>query len=166
MDEIFKRSSIRKYTDEPVSDEDIEKLMRAAMAAPSAANQQPWEFFITRDEKMKKKLADSSPFTSPTASASCAIVPCIRAEGLKVPAMVPQDMGACVENILLEATSLGLGAVWQGVYPDRERAETISRLMGIEDGLVPFCIIAVGHPAGEPNITGPSRYDEKRVHWV
>lgn len=165
MNAIFERASVRKYTDEPVAEEDIRQMMRAAMAAPSAANQQPWEFYIVRQPEMIEKLSKATPFTKPTKGAPLAIVPCIRKEGLKVPTMIDQDMGACVENILLEAVELGLGAVWQGIHPDPSRVAVVRELLSAPETLDPFCIIAVGHPDGEINITGPARYDESRIHW-
>ena len=165
MNAIFKRASVRSFTDEPVTDEDIRQLLRAGMAAPSAANQQPWEFYVVRDRGMLKKLSEVTPFTKFTAGAACAIVPCIRKEGLKVDIMVDQDMGACVENIMLEAVDLGLGTCWQGIYPEQIRIDALAELLATPVGLAPFCIIAVGHPDCEPNVTGPGRFDESRIHW-
>ena len=148
-DVIFERASVRAFTDAPVSDEQARLLLRAAMAAPSAGNQQPWEFYVVRDPQMLAKLAGCSPYAKPTAKAPCCIVPCLRTQGLRFPGCASQDMGACVENILLEATRLGLGAVWQAIYPDPE-----------------FCLIAIGTPASEVHAKGADRYDESRVRWV
>ena len=85
MNAIYLRSSVRQYTDEPVDIRDIEKLMRAAMAAPSAVNQQPWEFYIARDETTRLALAASSPYGTPAKLAPCVIVACQRTEGLRAP---------------------------------------------------------------------------------
>lgn len=115
MNAIYLRSSVRQYTDEPVDIRDIEKLMRAAMAAPSAVNQQPWEFYIARDETTRLALAASSPYGTPAKLAPCVIVACQRTEGLRAPQDASYDMSASVENILIEAANLGLGAVWLGI---------------------------------------------------
>ena len=83
MNAIFKRSSVRQFTDEPVAIDDIERLMRAAMAAPSAGNQQPWEFYIARDETTRMALAATSPSAAPAKLAPCVIAACTRTDGLR-----------------------------------------------------------------------------------
>ena len=114
-DAIFTRVSIREFTDEPVSDEQVERLMEAAMAAPSAGNQQPWEFVLTRDPQVKEQLAACSPYAHPASKCDLVIVPCISGGEKRFEGCVPLDMSACAENILLEAQTLGLGAVWLGI---------------------------------------------------
>ena len=165
MDAIFKRASVRAYTDEPVSREQIEQLMRAAMAAPSACNQQPWEFFVTDNRETLAKLGDAVPYWRATKQAAWAIAPCMRRDGLPCGAFVQQDMGASVENILLEAAGLGLGALWMGVFPDQERIDIVSDAFDVPGEFTPYALIAVGHPAAEVVPGGPARYDESRVHW-
>ena len=120
MNAIYLRSSVRQYTDEPVDIRDIEKLMRAAMAAPSAVNQQPWEFYIARDETTRLALAASSPYGTPAKLAPCVIVARQRTEGLRAPQDASYDMSASVENILIEAANLGLSAVWLGIAPEKQ----------------------------------------------
>lgn len=166
MNAIYQRCSVRQFTEESVSIGDIEKLMRAAMAAPSAVNQQPWEFFIARDETTRMALAATSPYGAPAKKAPCVIVACARTEGLRAPQDAPLDMSAAVENILIEAAELGLGAVWLGIAPERERMEAVAVALGSPKGLEPFALIAVGHPEHKPEPKGPSRYDETRVHWI
>ena len=166
QDAIFQRVSIRKYTDEPVSDADLERLLRAGMAAPSATNQQPWEFVVVKNKDVLTRLSESTPYTSFTKNAALAIVPCIRKSALRAVEMVDQDMGACVENILLEATQLGLGTCWQGIYPVDDRVETVRAIIDAPEGIDPFCIISVGHPAELPEPTGSGRYDPSRVRVI
>lgn len=120
-DAIFTRVSIREFTNEAVSDEQVERLMEAAMAAPSAGNQQPWEFVLTRDPQVREELAACSPYAHPAAKAGLVIVPCVSGGEKRFEGCVPLDMSACTENILLEAQSLGLGAVWLGIYPEQDR---------------------------------------------
>ena len=103
VDAIFTRVSIREFTDEPVSDEQVERLMEAAMAAPSAGNQQPWEFVLTRDPQVKEELAACSPYAHPAGKCDLVIVPCISGGEKRFEGCVPLDMSACTENILLEA---------------------------------------------------------------
>lgn len=166
MNAIFKRSSVRQFTDKAVSIADIEKLLRAAMAAPSAANQQPWEFYIARDETTRRALAASSPYGAPAKLAPCVIVACQRIEGLRAPQDAPLDMSAAVENLLIEAANLDLGAVWLGIAPEKDRMAAVAVALGSPRDVEPFALIAVGHPAHKPEPKGPARYDETRVHWI
>jgi nitroreductase len=163
MNSIFHRVSIRKYTEEPVGKDKIELLMRAAMAAPSAMNQQPWEFYAVTDREVIKDLAACSKYSGFSASAPLMIVPCYRV-AVPAPSFQLIDLSAATENILLEADELGLGAVWMAVAPDDGRIANVRKVLQIPESLVPFCMIAVGHPAGEKK--QQDRYDAARVHIV
>lgn len=166
-DSVMKRTSVRQFTDKEITDEQVERLMRAAMAAPSAANQQPWEFVLARDAQKKELLSQCSPYAKPAAGAALVIVPCIaKDDQLKFPEYKTQDMGACAENILVEAAELGLGAVWMGIYPEQDRMDAVAGVIEIPAGHEPFALIAVGYPIDEPEPRGPQRYDEARVHWA
>lgn len=165
-DPIFSRVSIRKFTDEPVSDEDIEKLIRAAMAAPSAGNQQPWEFFVTRNAQAKLGLSECSPYAKPAANADVVIVPCLKSENLRFPEYGAIDISACIENLLIEAAELGLGAVWLGIYPEVDRIDAVYAQLDKPEGLIPFALIAVGHPSDEVTPRGSERFDPDRIHWL
>lgn len=163
MDAIFHRVSIRQYTAEPVAEEQIELLLRAAMAAPSACNQQPWEFYVVTDQEVIAKLAESTPYAKPAGRAPVVIVPCFR-EDCQVPAYANIDLSAAVENLLLEADSLGLGAVWMGISPMTQRMKYVHDLLSMPETLQPFCLVSVGHPAEvRPQ---QDRYDAGRVHRV
>ena len=163
MNSIFHRVSIRKYTEEPVGKDKIELLMRAAMAAPSAMNQQPWEFYAVTDREVIKVLAACSKYSGFSASAPLMIVPCYRV-AVPAPSFQLIDLSAATENILLEADELGLGAVWMAVAPDDGRIANVRAVLQIPESLVPFCMIAVGHPAEEKK--QQDRYDAARVHIV
>ena len=165
-DAIFKRASVRRFTDDPMTDDEVRALLRAGMAAPSGGNQQPWEFYVARDRATLQLLSEASPYAKPAAGAACAIVPCMRTEGLRFPEIAVQDMSACVENILLEAVDRGFGAVWMGIAPEPERMAAVSEIVGAPAGLEPFAIIACGIPADEPAPKGKDRFDEQRIHWV
>ena len=164
IDNLFARRSIRKYTSEPVTDEQVQTLLEAAMAAPSAANSRPWHFVVVRDQQMLEALAAPHPYASMLPSASVCIVPC------GVPATDPprlggywvQDLSAATENILLAATGLGLGAVWCGLHPIPERVQQTREILGMPEEAIPLGLVAVGHPAQSP--TPRTQYDEERVH--
>ena len=167
MNAIYLRSSVRQYTDEPVDIRDIEKLMRAAMAAPSAVNQQPWEFYVVRDKRVIQDLSHCSPYAGCAAGASLAIVVCSRDENMRFPAFINLDLSAAVENILLEAVHLDLGAVWLGVAPYKAREVLVRRSLGVPQGLTPFAIVAMGYPqATAEEKPREDRYDPSRVHYV
>ena len=162
MNPIFKRHSIRKYGDAEVTDEQIENLLKAAMQAPSACNQQAWEFIVIKDNVDKKAISEMHKFAKPAAEASRLIVVLGNLNNAKIRSMVEQDLGACCENILLQATYEGLGAVWLGFHPIEDRSKKLVDYLEIPDYCIPFAVICVGVPAfdSEPKL----RYDESKVH--
>ena len=164
MEEIFKRISVRKYEDKPVEKEKIERVLRAAMAAPSAGNQQPWEFYVVTNKEKIKALSESSPYSGCAAGAPVVLVPCYRTKGLRFPEFDKIDLSIATENALLEITSLGLGGVWLAVAPVEDRVEKVAKVLGTGDDLVPFALVPFGYPAE----TRPQqdRYDETRIHYV
>jgi len=164
MEEIFKRVSIRKYEDKPVEQEKIEQILRAAMAAPSAGNQQPWEFYVVTDKDKIKALSECSPYSECAAKAPAVLVPCFRTEGLMFPDIAQIDMSIATENALLEITSLELGGVWLAVAPIQDRIEKVAEVLKTPDNLVPFALVPFGYPA--ENRPQQDRYDESRIHFV
>ena len=164
MDEIFERVSIRKYLDKTVEKEKIEKILRAAMAAPSAGTQQPWEFYVVTDKEKIKALSECSPYSGCAANAPVVLVPCYRTEGLMFPEFDTIDLSIATENAWLEITSLGLGGVWLAVAPIEDRVEKVKAVLDIPDSLVPFALLPFGYPAEDR--PQQDRYDEARVHFV
>ena len=163
---IFGRASVRSYSDEPVTDEQVERLLRAAMAAPSAGNQQPWCFYVTRDAGLRAKLAAASPYAKAAAKAPVVVVACSRPGASRFPQNVPQDMGAACENLLLAAVDEGLGAVWLGIAPEPDRMEAVAAALNLPQDTEPFALIAVGHPAKAPEPACAERFDPGRVTWL
>ncbi|HBQ63624.1 MAG TPA: nitroreductase family protein [Clostridiales bacterium] len=165
MDEIFKRRSVRSFTSEPVGPEKTQQLLRAAMQAPSACNTQAWEFIAVTDRSMLDRIAESHPYAKMCREATLAIIvlACPDMQSGISDGFFPQDCAAVTENILLEAVSLGLGAVWCGVYPKERLISLMRELMGIPEDRIPFNIIAVGYPRTEPKVV--DRYDPAKVHY-
>ncbi len=163
METINKRRSIRQFTDKKVEAEKIEMVLRAGMQAPSAHNQQAWEFVVVTDEAIKSELSNISPYAKPVAAANVAIVTLINKDLLKVAPCVDQDMGACTQNILLEVVEQGLGAVWMAVKPDPERMDFIAKLLNLPANVEPFSLIAVGYSDQENTFV--DRYDATKVHF-
>jgi len=164
IDNLFARRSIRRFTDQPVDAEQIDMLLKAAMAAPSAANKKPWHFIVVTDAALRATLAEAHPYARMATQSPVCIVPCGEPR-LSIAGQSDfwvQDLSAATENILLAATGLGLGAVWCGVYPSEERVAAVRRILGIPERVVPFALIPVGHPAEQKEPR--TQYDGNRVH--
>jgi glutathione peroxidase-family protein len=150
LSSIMTRTSIRQYTNEPVSKADIETMIRAGMAAPTAVNKQPWHFVAVTN---KEKLAELAGRRGMIKQAGVAIVVCgnlDKAMQGKAQDYWIQDCSAATENILLAAHALGLGAVWTGCYPMDDRVAEVSKVLKLPETIVPLCVIAIGHPAEQP----------------
>ncbi|MFO7698748.1 MAG: nitroreductase family protein [Anaerolineae bacterium] len=164
MENLFARRSIRKFKDLTVTDEQVDMLLQAAMAAPSAGNRKPWHFVVVRDLDVRRRIAASHPYAKMAIEAPVVIVPCGEPElsFSDRPAFWIQDVSAATENILLAAVALGLGAVWCGVYPNEERVIEARAILGIPEGVVPLCYVPVGVPAEDKEPR--TQYDAHRVH--
>ena len=163
LDIIFKRKSVRSYTDEPVSPEQVETLLKAAMAAPSGMNNQPWRFVVVTRPELKEKLAVG--FNRMIAKAPVAIVICGKTTNkLGLPNKNwTADCAAATENLLLAAEDMGLGAVWTACYPYEDRMEPAIAALGLPDGVTPYSIVPVGHPAG--NEAPKDKWNPANVHY-
>jgi nitroreductase len=165
MEAIDIRRSVRKYNGMPVEDEKIEKLLRAAMQAPSAGNQRESEFIVVSSRKSLEQLSAMSPYSGLIARAPLAIVLLGNTERMQFPENWEQDLGAAAENILIEAVDLDLGAVWLGVHPLEERIAAVRKQFSLPDNLRPFAVIAVGYPAEKEANHFEDRWERKRVHY-
>jgi nitroreductase len=160
LDVMYSRRSIRAFTDEPVSDEQAEAMLKAAMAAPSAQNLQPWHFVLVRKRKRLDALAALHKYASMLKKAPLAIVVC---GDLEVSSKHwVEDTCAATQNILLAATALGLGGVWVSIYPKRKHQKTVRELLDIPDHVGVLCALAIGHPAEKRKPR--TQYDAERVH--
>jgi nitroreductase len=145
-----------------VETETTHELLEAAMSAPSAGNEQPWQFVVITERWLLNEIPKHHPYSSMLPGAALAILVCGDLKQEKHPGFWVQDCAAASQNILLAAHARGLGAVWLGIHPRKKRVEAIGRLFGLPVGIVPFCLIAIGHPAEEK--TPPQRYDLTRIH--
>jgi len=160
LEAIFTRRSIRAYTSEPVSEEDLKVILEAAMNAPSASNRQPWQFIVVDDRSKLDAIMEVHPYSKMLAQAPMAIVVCGDTEVSS--SYWQQDCSAATENLLLAARALGLGTVWLGVYPREDRVNGISRIFQLPAHVKPLAVVAVGHPAEEKGRV--DRWQEERVH--
>ena len=162
---LLKRRSCRKYTDEQVSDEDINELMHAAMSGPSAMNKKPWDFYVIKNPYVLKRVIKCIAFANYGAPCAIVVVGCLsRALPLNMKEFWIQDTSAATENILLRATDLGLGAVWCGVHPRKSSVKKLQTVLELKESDIPLNIILVGHPKNDPEPR--DQYEEKRVHII
>ena len=162
MKAILGRRSIRKFTGEKIPEEAITRFLEAAMAAPSACNQQPWHFVVVEDKKSFDKIMEIQPYTKMLEKASHAIVVCADPELQTCPGFWVQDITAATENLLLAVHALGYGATWCGIYPNDNPVWGIRELLDLPKHIMPLNVIAIGVPDEEkpPN----NRYNPERVH--
>ena len=161
IEAILGRRSIRIYADAEVQEDTVEELLKAAMAAPSAGNQQPWHFVVVDDRELLRKVTDVHPYAQMAAKAPLGILVCGDPSLEKHEGYWVQDCAAATENLLLAAYALGLGAVWTGVHPRVERAEGFRKLFGIPRDIIPFAFVVIGYPA--ENKLPSERYAPDRV---
>ncbi len=163
IEAILTRRSIRKFTGQEVTDEQVETLLKAAMYAPSAVNKQPWHFIVFRDKKISERIMSFHPNSTMLKDASFGIVVCYD-ENLQHDTGYGQvDCSAATQNILLTAHGLGLGAVWIGIYPRQHRVEALHKLFSLPENIKPFSIVAVGYPAEKKLL--PERFRKDRIHY-
>jgi len=162
---IMTRSSVRAFLSKPVSDETIEVLLKAAMAAPSAKNSQPWAFVVIKNRELLEKLGASLPNAKMTATAPAAVVICgtlDKALPGEAREYWIQDAAAATENFLLAVHALGLGAVWTGVHPISERIRIVKDALRLPDNAEPFCLIPFGWPGAPASVK--DKWDPSIVH--
>lgn len=163
MNAIFNRRSIRKYLKKDIEKEVIEKLLKAAMQAPSAGNQQAWEFIVVKDRETLKKLSEFSPYSKMVANAGMAIVVLANEEYMRHPLYWQQDLGAATQNLMLQAVDEGLGSVWIAVSPREDRIKTVSEIFSLPKTVIPFSVVSLGYPLQENKFA--DRWDPNKVHY-
>ncbi len=160
---VHARRSVRKFkAEKPVSREDVRDLLRAAMAAPSAGNAQPWHFVVIDDPALLGQVPAFSPYAAFAAKAPLAILVCAEPALEKYPGFWPQDCSAATQNLLLAATAKGLGATWTAAYHFEDRMAGFRRLLGIPETIMPLALVVVGHP--DQDLSPQDRFRPERIH--
>ncbi len=165
MKEIKIRRSVRSFKDTMVEDTLIDLVLRAGMNAPSAANQQPWEFLVLKASEDKKTIAMMSDLTRSAEKAPINILLLKRTDNLKMPELAALDISMCAQNIMLEAVHLGLGSVYLAVAPYQNRIDKLSAYFNLPEYIEPFGVIALGYPTWDKLNHEMDRYKEERIHW-
>lgn len=164
FENIFNRKSVRNYVKgKKVSDAQIEKILQAAMAAPSARNSQSWEFIVVKDRGVLDRLAERNPYGKMLFEASCAIVVVGNLQRVPTNEFWSQDASAATENILLAVEALGLGAVWIGVYPKEDRMQIAKEELSLPENVIPLNIISIGYPTGKD--VAKNKWNKDFVHY-
>ena len=162
---LLKRRSVRKYTEEPVSDEAITKLLHAAMSGPSACNKTPWEFYVVTSPAVLEKLRGAAHYSKIAAPLAIVVVGNLsRALPQQLAPYWIQDCSAATENILLQAVDLDLATVWCGIHPQQRPVRVVSEALGLTKNKIPLNIIYVGHPAETPEPR--DQYNADYIHYV
>lgn len=165
IENIMTRTSIRQFTDRPISKDTLDILVKAGMAAPSAVNKQPWAFVVITEKEVLDSLREVHPYSN-LKTATAAIVVCGNMdkalEGEAREYWV-QDCSAATENILLAAHAYGLGAVWCGVYPNPERIPGVKAVLGLPENIIPLDVITLGWPDESPE--PKNKWNPENVHY-
>jgi nitroreductase len=160
LDLMYTRRSVREFTDEEVADEQVEAMLKAAMAAPSAQDLQPWHFVVVRKRKLLDKLAEVHKYAYMLEHSPLAIVVCGDQEVSERHWV--EDTCTATQNLLLAATAVGLGGVWIGVYPKKRHQRYVRQILDIPEQVGVLCIVALGKPAEQKKAR--TRYNPERVH--
>ena len=174
IETILARKSVRSYTEQKLSEEQIQTLLKAAMAAPSGMNMQPWRFVVVTDQAVKDELA--GPRGGMTAQAAAVFVVCGQTTMMMRPFGQPDaeptaadnpnwtaDCAAATENLLLAAEAIGLGAVWTACYPYPERMVNVREVLGLPEDVTPYCVVPVGYPAGDDQ--PKDKWKPENIHY-
>ena len=162
LDVIMTRRSVRDFRPDPVSEADLEKLLRAGMQAPSAKNERPWHFIVIDDKEVLHKIPEFHRNAQMLKYAPLAILVCSDRKLESKRATWIQDCAAATQNMLLAAHGIGLGAVWLGVFPDADRVKGLQALLNMPKDIRPVSMVAVGHSALTPEPV--DRYEKARIH--
>lgn len=164
MDTILKRRSVRSYDSKEISKEDLNKILKAGMRAPSAGNEQVWEFVVTKDRSKMLEIIELSPYAKMLETADSIIVVCGDIQKQKYPYdFWIQDCSACTQNMLLQATDLGIGSVWVGIYPIEERVKGVQKIFELPENVVPLSVVSLGYPKKEYEQL--DTFVEEKIHY-
>lgn len=163
IEAILTRRSIRKFTGEPVSEQDLETVLRAGCQAPSAHNFQPWEFIIIKDKNKFEKIAELHKYAKMLPQAEVCIIVCGDSNKQPKTGFLVEDCSASIQNILLAAHGIGLGAVWCGLYPVEEYTSAIKELCLLPDNIIPVGMIVLGHKGEDRK--QEDRFKLEKLHY-
>lgn len=165
MNILFRRRSVRAYTDQEIEKEKIDLILRAGMQAPSARNQRPWRFLVIQNRKDLARLANVTPNLKILKDAQAAIFTFFVKEDLVAPLFVQQDLSLATMNILLEATELGIGSCWIGLYPNLDRTNSVNKALKTPKNLEVFSLISLGYPKDPNALYFIDRFEPEKIYY-
>ena len=163
LDAIWTRRSIRSFTGELINDEDLKTILKAGFQAPSAHNRQAREYIVIKDKDILEKIPTFHPYTKMLPEAKCGIIVCGNKEKQSEVGFLALDSAASIQNMLLAAHGLGLGAVWCGLYPIPELIEPISELLELPEHIIPISMVVVGIKSKDSEPI--DRYNEDNIRY-
>jgi nitroreductase len=163
FDAIYTRRSIRRYSDQPIEKEKVDKILRAAMYAPSAVNKQPWHFIVFKNTASRQKIMEVNKNSAMLAESQTAILICFDENLQHGDGYGVIDCSSATQNMLLASHALGLGACWVGIYPRIDRIEALIKIFNLPENIVPFAVIALGYPFEKKET--PQRFKQDRIHY-
>ncbi len=163
LEAIFTRRSIRKFTGEPISEEDLKTILKAGFQAPSAHNFQPREYVIVRDKKTIERITEFHKYTKMLPKAGCGIIVCGDKDKQPEIGFLVEDCSASIQNMLLAAHGLGLGAVWCGLYSVEKLTKAMTEILELPDHIIPIGMVVVG--IKDEDKDSVDRYDESKIHF-
>ena len=165
LDNIYNRKSVRQYTDKKITKEDLDKIIKAGISAPSGLNLQPWHFIVIQDKQTLIDMASIHEYAGMFKDATAGIIVLYDTKktypGLEELAI--QDLSAATENILLATEALGLGAVWTAIHPVEKRINIIIKYFNLPENIIPFSLIALGYPLKKQEPL--DKMDTTKIHW-
>ncbi|MHA1168123.1 MAG: nitroreductase family protein [Candidatus Hodarchaeales archaeon] len=163
IEALLTRRSIRKFREGTVTEDNVKEILKSAMHAPSAGNQQPWQFVVINDRKILERIPSVHPYSKMVRQASLAILVCGDKRLEKHEGYWIQDCSAATQNLLLAVHALGLGGVWLGIYPRKDRVSGMKKLLNLPDEVTPLSLIPIGIPGEEKQDV--NRYLKERIHY-
>jgi len=163
FDAIYTRRSIRRYSDQPIEKEKVDKILRAAMYAPSAVNKQPWHFIVFKNTISRQKIMEINKNSAMLAESQIAILICFDEKLQHDDGYGVIDCSSATQNMLLASHALGLGACWVGIHPRIDRIEALIKIFKLPENIVPFAVIALGYPLEKKET--PQRFKQDRIHY-
>ncbi|MDE7403270.1 MAG: nitroreductase family protein [Muribaculaceae bacterium] len=163
---IVQRVSVRRFTEEAVTDDQLSAILHAAMSAPSGVNRQPWEFVVIDDKRLLQELSEALPYAKMVSQAGVALIVSgnrnrfLEGEDSE---LWQQDLSAVSENILLASHAIGLGGVWTCIFPHEERIAPVRKILEIPDALIPFNLIPIGYPKADH--APINKWNPDRIHF-
>lgn len=160
---LLNRRSIRKYKNQKISKEELDKILKAAVYAPSAMNLQPWQFIVIDDKEVLIETIKSIPYAEMLKQSAAAILVCGDAGIEKNESWLLQNCSAVTQNILLSAYGLGIGSCWIGIQGMDDIVKNIKHQFGLPDNIVPVSLVSLGYPDEE--VKAEERFKKEKIHY-